>query len=343
MKKDAFLIPTQDIQCGCVEFKIETDRPHHGRPIILPFRRGQASTAGITMRKALLGEIAGTGVTRAKFGEIRREYSAITGIRETIHDTLVNSKEIVPRGNFRDPQEAYIDVTGPKVITAGDMSLPSNVEVVDHLQYVATITKPVSVRIDSKLEKSYGYSTLDPKVHEEGEFSVDAVFMSVRSVNHSIHPFENEEGMGEILFLEIWTNGSLTPCEASHEASNKLINLFNPFLNVGKRSVPSQGSDNPFDVAIPSFRKDTDDLSREVTPRNIFIDQLELPPRVYNCLKQVNVNTIMDLLNYTQEDLQKINNLGKRSIDEISKALWEHLSMKLPSGLKKKKAIESIN
>nr|AOV84697.1 RNA polymerase a-subunit [Actinostachys pennula] len=339
MKKDAFLSPIQDIQCRCVEFKIETDRPHHGRLIILLFRKGQASTVGIAMRKALLGEIAGIGVTRAKSesGEVKCEYSAITGIRETIHDTLVNSKEIAPRGNFRDTQEASIYVTGPKEITAGDMSLPSNVEVVDHLQYIATITKPVSVRIDSRLEKGYGYSTLDPKVHEEGEFPVDAVSMSVRSVNHSIHPFENDERMGEILFLEIWTNGSLTPCEASNEASEKLINLFNTFLNVGKKSVPSQRSHNPFDIAIPSFYRDTDDLIREVTPRNTFIDQLELTPRVYNCLRRANVNTIMDLLNYTQEDLQKINNLGRRSIDEVSEALWERLSIRLPSGSKRKR------
>nr|UTS56990.1 RNA polymerase alpha subunit [Schizaea tenella] len=336
MTKDGFSIPNQGIQCRCVESKIETDRLHHGRPVISPFRKGQASTIGIAMRKALLGEIEGTGVTCAKSDKINCEYSTITGIRETIHDTSVNSREIVLRGNFRDIQEACIYVTGPKEVTAGDMSLPSNVEVVDHLQYTATITKPVSVRTDLRLEKGCGYRISDPKVYEDGESHVDAVSMSVRSVNHSIHSFENVERVGEILFLEVWTNGSPTPCEVSYEASKKLIDLFNPFLNVEER-VPSQGSDNPSDVAIQYFWNGTDNLARKITLRNTSIDQLESPPRVYNCLKRANVNTIMDLSNYTQEDLRKINNFGKRSVDRVSEALWERSSIKLPSKSKKKK------
>nr|YP_009424070.1 RNA polymerase a-subunit [Schizaea elegans]APT65996.1 RNA polymerase a-subunit [Schizaea elegans] len=335
MTKDGFLISTQKIQCRCVESKIETNRLHHGRLAISPFRKGQANAVGVAMRKALLGEIEGTGVTYAKSGEIKCEYSTITGLRETIHDTSVNSKEIVPKGYLRDTQEAYIDVTGPKKVTAGDILLPSDVEVVDHLQYIATITKPVSVRIDLRIEKGCGYRISDPKVHEGGESPVDAVSMSVRSVNHSIHPFDNNERMGEMLFLEVWTNGSLTPCEVSHEASKKLIDLFNPFLNVGK-NFPPHGGDNSSDVATPYFWNGTnDDLTREITLKNTSIDQLELPPRVYNCLKRANVNTIMDLLNYTREDLQKINNFGKKSLDRVSAALWERSSIKLPSKLKK--------
>nr|YP_010444766.1 RNA polymerase alpha subunit [Schizaea fistulosa]UTJ90241.1 RNA polymerase alpha subunit [Schizaea fistulosa] len=333
MTKDGFLIPNQEIQCKCVESKVETDRPHYGRPAISPFRKGQASTIGIAMRKALLGEIEGTGVTRAKSEKINCEYSTITGIRETIHDTSVNSKEIALRGNFRDIQEACIYVTGPKEVTAGDISLPSNVEVVDHLQYIATITKPVSIRTNLRLEKGCGYRISDPK-YEDGESRVDAVSMSVRSVNHSIHPFENAERMREILFLEVWTNGSPTPCEVSNEASKKLIDLFNPFLNVEKM-VPSKGNDNPYDVAIQSFCSGTNDLAKEITLRNTFIDQLELPSRVYNCLKRANVNTITDLLNYTREDLRKINNSGKKSVDRVSEALWERSSIKLPSKSKK--------
>nr|YP_009424152.1 RNA polymerase a-subunit [Schizaea pectinata]APT66080.1 RNA polymerase a-subunit [Schizaea pectinata] len=334
MRKDGFLISTQGIQCRCVESKIETDRPHHGRPAISPFQKGQASTVGVAMRKALLGEIEGTGVTCAKSGEIKCEYSTIPGIRETIHDTSVNLKEIAPRGNFRDTQEAYIYVTGPKEVTAGDILLPSGVKVVDHLQYVATITKPVSVRIDSRIEKGCGYRTSDPKVHEDGESPVDAVSTSVRSVNHSIHPFENNERMGEMLFLEVWTNGSLTPCEVSHEASKKLIDLFNPFLNIGE-SFLSHGNANSFDVATSQFWNRTDNLAREITLKNTSVDQLELPPRVYNCLKRADVNTIMDLLNYTREDLRKIKNFGRRSADRVSAALWERSSIKLPSKLKK--------
>nr|YP_010451535.1 RNA polymerase alpha subunit [Schizaea pusilla]UTV01487.1 RNA polymerase alpha subunit [Schizaea pusilla] len=335
MTKDDFSTPIRGIQCRCVESKIETDRPHHGRPAVCPFRKGQASNIGIAMRKALLGEIEGIGVTRAKSEKPKCEYSTITGIRETIHDILANSKEIVSRGNFRDTQKACICVTGPKEVTAGDTPLPANTEVVDHSQYVATITKPVSVKIDLRIEKGCGYRTSDPNIYEDGESPVDALFMSVRSVNHSIHPFENAERVGEISFFEVRTNGGLTPCEVLQEASKKLIDLFNPFLDV-RETVTSRENENSYDVAIPYFWNSTDDLVKEITLRNTFIDQSESPPRVYNCLKRANVNTILDLLNYTREDLRKINNSGKRSSDRVSEALWERSSIKSPSKSKKK-------
>nr|YP_010463839.1 RNA polymerase alpha subunit [Anemia phyllitidis]UUL71105.1 RNA polymerase alpha subunit [Anemia phyllitidis] len=332
MIKDEISIPNQTIECRCVESKIKTDRLHYGRFAISPFRKGQASTVGIATRKASLGEIEGTGTTYAKFGEIKHEYSTITGIQETIHDILVNLKETALRSNFRDNQKGFLYVTGPKKVTAGDTSLPSTVEAVDHSQYIATIVQPVSLRIDLRIERGCGYRIQDPKGHEDGEFPVDAVSMPVRSANYSVHPFENAKEMGEILFIEIWTNGSLTPHEVLYEASRKLINLFNPFIYM-KHGIPChENENNSLDaVNLYSHWNGTDELVKEITLKNIFIDQLELPPRIYNCLKRADINTIMDLLKYTREDLQKINNFGKISVDRISKALWEHLSIKLPN------------
>nr|QJQ36544.1 RNA polymerase alpha subunit [Pyrrosia lingua]QJQ36720.1 RNA polymerase alpha subunit [Pyrrosia lingua]QJQ36808.1 RNA polymerase alpha subunit [Pyrrosia lingua] len=323
-------ICTQGIQLKCVESRVENKRLHYGRFVVSPFKRGQASTVGIAMRRALLEEIRGTSITCARFYGVVHEYSTVTGIEETIHDVLVNLKEVALTGDSDDVEEAISSVTGPKEITAGDISFPPSVKAVDNLQHIMTVTQPISVTIELKIEKDCGYRIKSFNGFKGGEFPVDAVFMPVRNVNYSVHLFGSGEATREILLIEIWTNGSTTPDEAISEASEKLIELPSPFLHVKKRDISCSGDDEGLfsSIKLSSQLYDGNELGKKLS-EDTFIDQLGLPARAFNCLKEAEIHTVADLLNYSREDLSKIKSFGQKSVDQVSKALWERFASKL--------------
>nr|YP_009427683.1 RNA polymerase alpha subunit [Woodsia polystichoides]ASU96342.1 RNA polymerase alpha subunit [Woodsia polystichoides] len=326
-------ISTQAIQWKCVESKTESRRLHYGRFVVSPFKRGQVSTVGIAMRRASLEEVQGTSITRAGFHGVLHEYSTITGIQETIHDVLANLKEIAPKSDSNDVKEAISSVTGPKEVTAGDILLPPSVKVIDDSQYIVTITQPVSLNIESKIEKDCGYRVENSNGYEGGEFPVDAVSMPVRNVNYSVHLFGSGRATRETSFIEIWTNGSLTPDEAISEASEKLIDLPTPLLHVKREDVFHfyPGGDESCSALAGSSSQiyDVNKLEGKLS-ENTFIDQLELSARAFNCLKKAKIHTIADLLNYSREDSSKIKSFGQKSVDQVSKASWEHFDLKLP-------------
>ena len=326
-------ISAQVLQWRCVESKVDSERLHYSRFAISPFRCGQANTVGIAMRRALLGEIEGTCITCAKFKKVTHEYSTILGIQESVHDILINSKEIVLKSNSYETQKAFISILGPKKITAQDIILPPSVKIIDTTQYIATLTKAIHLDIESEIEKDCGYRIQDSKKSTDGFFFVDAVFMPIRNANYSIHSFENKNKTQEILFIEIWTNGSITPKEALYEAPRSSIDLFIPFLHAEKKEIIN-GLENKYESNnmsyFSSFSPLADKITKEVTFKHIFIDQLELPARAYNCLKRVNVHTISDLLNYSQDDLMRIKNFGKKSVEQVLEALQKQFSINLP-------------
>lgn len=188
------------------------------------------------------------------------------------------------------------------------------------------------MNIEFKIKKDRGYQIKDSKEYKLGEFPIDAVFMPVQNVNYSVHRVGNEKEISEILFIEIWTNGSLTPSEAFSEASKNLIDLFLPFLHTKREDILVENSKDQFNSKELSYlsNDEINGVKREVTLKHIFIDQLELPARAYNCLKRIDIHTISDLLNYSQEDLQRIKNFGRKSIDQVSKALQQRFSIDLP-------------
>nr|YP_009668009.1 RNA polymerase alpha subunit [Jubula hutchinsiae]QCW58784.1 RNA polymerase alpha subunit [Jubula hutchinsiae] len=333
MIKDEVEIPNQILQWRCIESRMESKRLLYGRFAISPFRKGQANTVGIAMRRALLNEIKGASITYAEIKKVKHEYSTIMGIQESIHDILINLKEIVLKSDSYEPQKAYISIYGPKKITARDIKVPSPIRVIDNTQYIATLTEAVSLDIVLNIEKDCGYRIENVQKYQDGIFPIDAVFMPIRNVNYSVHSFESKEKTKEILFLEIWTDGSLTPKEALYEASRNLIDLFIPLINSERKEINSE-LENKSELDIPSFPNglisvDMEEITKDIAFKHIFIDQLELPARAYNCLKRVNIHTIADLLNYSKDDLIKIKNFGKKSVEQVIEALEKRFSLDL--------------
>nr|YP_009418130.1 DNA-directed RNA polymerase alpha subunit [Stewartia malacodendron]ASM43930.1 DNA-directed RNA polymerase alpha subunit [Stewartia malacodendron]QBK38670.1 RNA polymerase alpha subunit [Stewartia malacodendron] len=332
MVREKVTVSTRTLQWKCVESRADSKRLYYGRFILSPLMKGQADTIGIVMRRALLGEIEGTCITRAKSEKIPHEYSTIGGIQESVHEILMNLKKIVLRSNLYGTCDASICVKGPGYVTAQDIISPPYVEIVDNTQHIASLTEPIDLCIRLQIERNRGYRIKSPNNFQDGSYPIDAVFMPVRNANHSIHSYGNGNEKQEILFLEIWTNGSLTPKEAFHEASRNLIDLFIPFFHTEEEN--SHLDDNQHRVTLPIFtfhdklaklRKN----KKKIALKYIFIDQLELPPRIYNCLKRSNIYTLLDLLNNTQEDLMKIEHFRIEDIKQILGILEKHFAIDL--------------
>nr|YP_010191293.1 RNA polymerase alpha subunit [Sparganium natans]QZL37473.1 RNA polymerase alpha subunit [Sparganium natans] len=324
---------TRTIQWKCVESRVDSKRLYYGRFILSPLMKGQADTIGIAMRRALLGEIEGTCITRAKSERVPHEYSTIIGIEESVHEILLNLKEIVLRSNLYGVRDASICIRGPRYVTAQDIILPPSVEIVDTTQHIANLTEPIDLCIELQIKRDRGYRMEPTNNSQDGSYPIDAISMPVRNANHSIHSYDNGNEKQEILFLEIWTNGSLTPKEALYEASRNLIDLFIPFLHAEEEDINFEENKNRFTLPFLTFQDGLTNLkkNKKGIPLNfIFIDQLELPSRTYNCLKRSNIHTLLDLLNNSQEDLMRIEYFRMEDLKQILDTLQKNFAIDLP-------------
>nr|QWL16448.1 RNA polymerase alpha subunit [Plantago rigida] len=331
MVREKVRVSTRTLQWNCVESRTDSKRLHYGRFVLSPLMKGQADTIGIAMRRALLGEIQGTCITRVKSENVPHEYSTIAGIQESVPEILINLKEIVLRSNLYGTCGASICARGPGYVTAQDIILPPCVEIGDNTQHIARLTEPISFCIGLEIERSRGYLIKSPHIFQDRSYPIDAVFMPVRNVNHSIHSYGNEKQ--EILFLEIWTNGSLTPKEALHEASRNLIDLFIPFLHKEEENLPLENNQDTVSFSPFSFHEKLDQFRKNKKKKalqSIFIDQFGLSPRVYNCLKKSNIYTLFDFLTKSQEDLMKMEHFRLEDLKQILGILEKHFTIDLP-------------
>nr|YP_009663023.1 RpoA [Ipomoea carnea]YP_009663104.1 RpoA [Ipomoea cavalcantei]YP_009663266.1 RpoA [Ipomoea marabensis]AGW97473.1 RNA polymerase alpha subunit [Ipomoea murucoides]AGW97897.1 RNA polymerase alpha subunit [Ipomoea polpha]QCU81368.1 RpoA [Ipomoea sp. ML-2019]QCU81449.1 RpoA [Ipomoea sp. ML-2019]QCU81611.1 RpoA [Ipomoea sp. ML-2019] len=332
MIREKVTVSTRTLQWKCVESRTDSKRLYYGRFILSPLMKGQADTIGIAMRRALLGEIEGTCITRVKSEKAPHEYSTIAGIQESVHEILMNLKEIVLRSNLYGTCDASICVKGPGCVTAEDIILPPSVEIIDNTQHIAWLTEPIDFCIGLQIERNRGYILKTHHNFEDGSYPIDAVFMPVRNANHSIHSYGNGNEKQEILFLEIWTNGSLTPKEALHEASRNLIDLFIPFLHMEEENLHLEDGEHTIPLSPFTFHDKVAKLrknKKKLALKSIFIDQLEFPPKIYNCLKKSNISTLLDLLNKSQEDLMKIEHFHIEDVKRILGILEKHFAIDL--------------
>nr|YP_009446637.1 RNA polymerase alpha subunit [Adenocalymma aurantiacum]ATY47910.1 RNA polymerase alpha subunit [Adenocalymma aurantiacum] len=346
MIRDKVTVSTQTLQWECVESRTDSKLLHYGRFVLAPFMKDQADTIGIALRRALIEEVEGTCITCVKFKNVPFGCYDIPGVQESVHDIVTNLKRIVLRSNTYGTSRAFICVKGPGYVTAQDIILPPYVEIVDNTQHIATLTEPIDLRIRLEIERSSGYLRTMPSTRQDRCYPIHALFMPVRNTNHSIHSYKNGKKNQEILFLEIWTNGSLTPKEALHEASRKLIDLLIPFLHKEEENLALEDNQHTVPLSPFTFHDKWDILSdkwdklrkkkklrknkQKIALKSIFIDQFKMSPRVYNCLKKSNIYTLFDLLNKSQEDLMKIENFRREDTKEILGIIEQYFAIFLP-------------
>jgi DNA-directed RNA polymerase subunit alpha len=303
-------------QIECVESTTEESRSHYSKFVLEPLERGQGTTVGNALRRVLLSNLEGTAVTAVRIAGVSHEFATVPGVREDVLEILMRMKEVILKSYSSQPQIGRLLVTGPATVTSAHFDLPSEVEVVDPTQYVATLAEGGKLEMEFRIERGKGYRTVERGREEATSLDflqIDSVFMPVRKVNYSV---EEARADGSItkdrLLLEVWTNGSLSPQEALSSAAGILVDLFNPLKDISLEPT-DLGSDVP------------DDPTAQIP-----IEELQLSVRAYNCLKRAQVNSVADLLDFTQEDLLEIKNFGQKSAEEVVEALQRRLGITLP-------------
>lgn len=303
-------------QVECIESDTGSDRSSYSKFVLEPLDRGQGITVGNALRRVLLSNIEGAAITAVRVAGVTHEFMTIPGVREDVLDILLNMKEIVLKSYSVQPQIGRLRVEGPATITAGYFELPSEVEAINPDQYVATLAAGSTLEMEFRIEKGVGYRAIERGRDETAALDflqIDAIFMPVRKVNYAV---ENARVGGSLekdrLIMEVWTNGSLTPQEALSQAAKILVELFEPLKEVDftDQDFPDEGSEDP--------------------TNQIPIEELQLSVRAYNCLKRAQINSVADLLDYTQEDLLEIKNFGAKSAEEVIQALQDRLGITLP-------------
>nr|YP_009694817.1 RNA polymerase alpha subunit [Ephedra sinica]YP_010207364.1 RNA polymerase alpha subunit [Ephedra przewalskii]YP_010452541.1 RNA polymerase alpha subunit [Ephedra distachya]YP_010453075.1 RNA polymerase alpha subunit [Ephedra lomatolepis]YP_010453209.1 RNA polymerase alpha subunit [Ephedra milleri]YP_010453410.1 RNA polymerase alpha subunit [Ephedra pachyclada]YP_010453611.1 RNA polymerase alpha subunit [Ephedra somalensis]YP_010453812.1 RNA polymerase alpha subunit [Ephedra transitoria] len=240
----------------CLESRTDSKRSHYGRFSISPLLKGQANTLAIAIRKTLLQEVKGTYITYARFQKnILHEYSSIIGIKESVHDILMNLKQIVLRSELYGIHEASICTVGPKNVTAQDIILPSSIQIIDDTQHIASLTKRIPFNVTLKIEKKKRYTIENMKQPKDIFFPIDGVSLPVQNVNFSIHSYKSSDNIQEMLIFEIWTNGGLTPRETIYEACWSLLDLIIPLLCVEQNIKNSQKKPNPLSLVTKDRNK----------------------------------------------------------------------------------------
>nr|WEV86885.1 RNA polymerase alpha subunit [Lundia spruceana] len=297
MNKKRPTVPAQEPRWECIDSKEYNKRYHYGRFILVPLMEGQADTIAIAMRRALLGEIKGTCITGAKFENVSNEFSTIAGVKELVFDIVKNLNNIVLRSNLYGRCQGSIFVEGPRDVTAQDIRLPPYIEIVDNTQHIARLTEPINLFIQLQIERHRGFSPYNNRI-PEGYYSSTALAVPVLNVNYNVHSYRNGNESQEILFLEIWTNGSLTPKEALREAAKKLMSLFISF-------------------SLSDIWDEMRTRKTKIDSKEIFLDQLGLSDYIYNRLKGADISTLFDLVNKSQKDIRKIFDFSLKEMLEI--------------------------
>jgi DNA-directed RNA polymerase subunit alpha len=300
---------------------VETLSPTHAKITLEPLERGFGYTLGNALRRILLSSMPGAAITEVKIDGVLHEYSTMEGVQEDVIEILLNLKSVALRMHGRNEAVLKLNKKGPGPVTAGDIQLEHDVEVVDPRHIIATLTKGVTLNAELKVARGRGYQPVAARAQEEGRpigvMQVDASFSPIRRVSYSVENARVEQRTDlDKLVLDIETNGSIDPEEAVRRAANILQDQISIFV----------------DLKSPDQRQE---LKKEPEMDPLLlrsVDDLELTVRSANCLKAENIFYIGDLIQRSEFELLKTPNLGKKSLTEIKDVLAQHglsLGMKL--------------
>lgn len=286
-----------------------------GRFICEPLERGYGTTLGNSLRRIMLSSLPGTAVSQVKIDGVLHEFSSIEGVKEDVTEIIMNIKSLAIKntGPINETKTAIIDFEGEGVVTAADIKCDPDIEIINKDQVIATLSKG-KLYIELTIQNGRGYVSSDKNKDEElpiGVIAIDSLYTPVERVNLLV---ENTR-VGQItdydkLILDVFTNGALAPDEAVSLAAKVLSEHLNFFINLSENAKSAE-------VMV---EKEEDDKEKAL---EMNIDELELSVRSYNCLKRAGINTVEELCNKTPEDMMKVRNLGRKSLEEVLAKLKE--------------------
>ncbi len=290
----------------------------YGRFVVEPLERGYGTTLGNSLRRIMLSSLPGAAVSQVRIEGVLHEFSSIPGVKEDVTEIIMNIKSLAIKNNSEtdEVKMAYIDKTGDGVVTAADIQTDADIEIMNPDLVIATLNggSDSKLYMEFTITKGRGYVSSDKNKNDElpiGMIAIDSIYTPVERVNLAV---ENTR-VGQItdfdkLTLDVFTNGTLAPDEAVSLAAKVLSEHLNLFIDLSEKG-------QNFDVIVEK----EDDQKEKVLEMNI--DELELSVRSYNCLKRAGINTVEELTNRTSEDMMKVRNLGRKSLEEVLAKLKE--------------------
>lgn len=284
----------------------------YGKFVVEPLERGYGITLGNSLRRILLSSLPGVAITSIKIDGVLHEFSTIPGVVEDVTEIILNIKGLSAKLHSDGPKVVYIDAEGEGPVTAGDIKADSDVEILNPDLHIATLSGDGRLYMEMVLNKGRGYVPAE-KNKQPGQpigiIPVDSIYTPVRKVNYTV---ENTR-VGQVtdydkLTLEVWTNGSIKPDEAISLGAKILSEHLNLFIDL---------SDQAKHTEIMVEKEET----KKEKVLEMTIEELDLSVRSYNCLKRAGINTVEDLTNKTEEDMMKVRNLGRKSLEEVLQKL----------------------
>ena len=287
---------------------------NYGRFVIEPLERGFGTTLGNALRRVLLSSLPGSAVYAIKVQGAIHEFSAIDGVVEDVTTMILNLKKLVFDVDSEDTATMIIDVKGPATVTGADIQCPAEVKMISNDLVIAHVAEGGHLYMELFAKKDRGYVSADQNkanINTIGVIPTDSIFSPIEKVAYSVEPTRvGESAKYDQLVLEIETNGSLKPFEAISLAAKVLVEHLNMFVELSDKAMNME--------VMSEAQSDTTNKVLDMT-----IEELDLSVRSYNCLKRAGINTVEELCNRTSEDMMKVRNLGRKSLEEVLAKLKE--------------------
>ena len=303
-----------EIEKPTIEYICSSEDPNYGKFVVEPLERGYGTTLGNSLRRILLSSLPGVAVTSVKIDGILHEFSTIPGVKEDVTEIILNLKKLAVKLNNENAKKVLINAIGPKEVTAADILGDTDIEIVNPDLHIATLEENATLIMEINLARGRGYVPSEMNKDENTPISViptDSIYTPVRKCNFTV---ENTR-VGQVtdydkLILELWPDGSIAPDEGVSIGAKIMQEHLGLFVGL------TDLADGMDIMVVPE--QDHKAIALEMT-----IEELELSVRSFNCLKRAAINTVEELTNRTEEDMMKVRNLGKKSLDEVKHKLEE--------------------
>ena len=299
------MIEIEKPQIECIETPGDVT---YGKYVVEPLERGYGTTLGNALRRIMLSSLPGTAPTTIKIAGVQHEFSTIPGVKEDVTEIVLNVKGIIAKLYSEGVKTVYIEASGEGIVTAGDIKADSDVEVLNPEHHIATLGPDATLNMELTLSQGRGYITADKNKPAQtiiGVIPVDSVYTPVRKVNYTVENTRVGDATDyDKLTLEVWTNGTISARDAVSLGARILVDHFTLFTDLSE----TMGSK----ATVVEKAEAQRDKVLEMT-----IEELDLSVRSFNCLKRANINTVEDLISKTEEEMMKVRNLGRKSLEEV--------------------------
>lgn len=290
----------------CVEM---SEDGRYGKFVVSPLERGYGTTLGNSLRRILLSSLPGAAATSIKIDGVQHEFSTVPGVTEDVTEIILNIKKLAIKLHSDQPKTVYIEAKGAQEVTAGDIKCDDDVEIFNPELHIATLNDDARLYVEITLSKGRGYVSADKnKLNMQpviGVIPVDSIYTPVEKVNYTVENIHvGQYTDREELAVEVWTNKTIKPDEAVSLAAKIMNDLLMLFVDL---------SDDAKNTEIIVEKEE----SKKEKVLEMTIEELDLSVRSYNCLKRAGINTVEDLTNKSEEDMMKVRNLGRKSLEEV--------------------------